>query len=124
MTTVGQAGDFKGSGQLAVAVAVADKELPGVQAFTDIHGEIADLLGEPCAGRMRGYARYLQSAGAMLDEDQNVDPPEQHRVHGEELTDDHPVTAARPSVMHGLARLNCLSRRGHPVQRAGRVGAR
>jgi len=44
-------------------------------------GQVAGSLGSPRPGRVRGHADQVCPAGAMLDRDQDVDPPEHDGVN-------------------------------------------
>jgi hypothetical protein len=48
--------------------------------------EVARLLGNPAAGRVRGAAGEVDAAGSELDEEEHVVAAERDRLDGEELT--------------------------------------
>ena len=50
-----------------------------------IHQEIPGLLGDPGAGRVSGHADQVHLPGGELDEEQHVDPLEEHGVDGEQV---------------------------------------
>jgi hypothetical protein len=71
------------SGEFAISVA---KQEPGPgRPLVEAHQHVSCLLGNPCAGRMRGDADDMDPAGGEFHEEQNVDPFEEHRVDGEEV---------------------------------------
>ena len=72
-------------------VAVVNEEPQHAEAAIQVHGEVAGLLHRPGPGRVRGYSGQVQPAGAVLDEDQHVQPPEQRRLHNQEVTGDDRV---------------------------------
>jgi hypothetical protein len=43
------------------------------------HGQIPGLLTHPRTGRVSGHPSDVQAPGAVLDEHQDIDPPEQRR---------------------------------------------
>jgi len=49
-----------------LAVAVADEELELAGAFTEVHEQVAGLLGGPCPGGVRGDAQDVHAAGLDL----------------------------------------------------------
>jgi hypothetical protein len=57
----------------------------------EVHQQVPGLLGDPGAGRMGGHPDDVDLAGGDLDEEQHVDPFEQHGVDGEEVAGQHRV---------------------------------
>jgi hypothetical protein len=43
------------------------------------------LLGDPCAGGLGGDTSEVDSSGVQLDEEQVIEPLQEHDVHGEEV---------------------------------------
>jgi len=71
-------------GELPGPVADQEPEAPG--AVSEIHQEIADLLGGPGAVRVRGDFENVHVAGADLDDESAIHAPERHgAVHVEEV---------------------------------------
>jgi hypothetical protein len=69
-----------------LAVTVADQE-PNGSGFVVERGEqVAGLLGDPGAGRVGGDASEVDASGVQLDEETDAQPPQEHGVHGEEIT--------------------------------------
>jgi hypothetical protein len=62
-------------------VSVPEQKFYGADAVGEVHHEVAGGLGGPRPGRMRAHPDQMYPAGAMLDRDQDVDPPEQDGVH-------------------------------------------
>ena len=52
--------------------------------------KVAGLLNGPLARRVRGDAAKMHPAGAMLDEHQDMQSPEEHGVHVQEIDCDDP----------------------------------
>ncbi len=50
-----------------------------------VHQEVAGCLGRPRAVRIRGDAGEMDAAGAVLDDDQDIEATEQHGVHVNEV---------------------------------------
>ena len=64
-----------------VRSAVADQELNVREPLAEAEGEVAGLLHGPLARRARGDPADVHPAGAMLDEHQDIQSPEEHGVH-------------------------------------------
>ena len=82
-------------------VAVADQELDVVERAGE--AEVARLLGDPAAVRVRGRACEVDAAGLQLDEEQHVVAAQQRGLDGEEVASDdarrlraQELTPARP----------------------------
>jgi hypothetical protein len=70
-------------GELTVAVPDQESDRRGVVVKG---GEkVAGLLGDPRAGGVGGDARQLHAPGLQLNEEQHVQPLQEHGVHGEEV---------------------------------------
>jgi hypothetical protein len=74
---------IEGPGELAVAV--ADQE-PEAGLLIKRAKEIPGLLGDPGAGGVGGDTSEVDSSGVQLDEEQHIQPLQEHGVHGEEVT--------------------------------------
>jgi hypothetical protein len=72
-----------------LGVAVADEEPQLVSAFVQVHEQIPGLLDHPRAVRVGGEAGEVDPSTGDLDEEQHVDPFEEHRVDREEITGQH-----------------------------------
>jgi hypothetical protein len=48
------------------------------------------LLGDPGAGGVGGDTSEVDSSGVQLDEEQHIQPLQEHGVHGEEVTGHDP----------------------------------
>jgi hypothetical protein len=68
-----------------LGVSIADQETQLVNPITEIHQQIASLLGHPRPGRVGRDARQVHPAGAQFEEEQDVEPLEEYRVNGEEV---------------------------------------
>jgi hypothetical protein len=70
--------------------AVADQETEVRCAVTEVHQEVADLLGGPRAVRVRGDPEDVHVAGTELDHEQAAQALKGHRaVHVEEIGGEH-----------------------------------
>jgi len=67
------------------AVAVADQESDGRRVAIKGGEKVAGLLGDLRAGGMSGDLRQLHAPGLQLNEEQHVQPLQEHGVHGEEV---------------------------------------
>src|SRR4051794_24298703 len=74
-------------------VPIADQETEPVGPLAEVHQQIPGLLRHPLPYRMRRDAEHMDPAGGDLDGEQNLQPPQQHGIHGEEI---HPQDAPRP----------------------------
>jgi len=57
----------------------------GVDRSLNATVPVAGILGGPRPGRVCAHLEQMRSAGAMLDCDQDLDPPEHDSVHGHEV---------------------------------------
>ena len=67
-------------------IPVADEELDGLGALTQVHKQISCLLGDPWPGRMCGSAHDVHGPAGVFDEEKDVDPFEEHGVDVEQIT--------------------------------------
>jgi hypothetical protein len=74
---------IEGPGELAVAVA---EQEPEAGLLIKRAKEIPGLLGDPGAGGVGGDAGEMHTPGVQLDEEQHIQPVQEHGVHGEEVT--------------------------------------
>jgi len=51
----------------------------------EVHQEVSGCLRGPCGVRLPGDAGQMNTAGAVLDDDQRVETTEQHGVHVDEV---------------------------------------
>jgi hypothetical protein len=68
-----------------LGVPVTDQELDGTDSILQSHGQVSRLLDDPSPGRMCGDSRDEDPAGVELNEEQHVEPLQQHRVDAEEV---------------------------------------
>jgi hypothetical protein len=73
----------EGSGELAVTV--VDQEPDGGGVLIERRDEVAGLLRDPGTGWVRGDAGEMHTPVVKLDEEQHVQPLQEHGVHGEEV---------------------------------------
>ena len=67
--------------------------------LTQTHHQVASLLGHPLPRRMRGHPEHVHPPRIDLDDEQHVEPAQQHRVNGE--------------VHQQVQRRDCCIRGGH-----------
>ncbi len=60
-------------------------ELEGADLIAQVHQQVAGLLGSPCTGGMGGDARQAHAPGVVLDEEQDIQAAQEHRVDVEEV---------------------------------------
>jgi len=70
--------------------AVADQELSGPEPLIEGEGEVTGLLHRPVTGGMCGDPAEVQPAGPVLDEHQDVQSSQQHRVHVQKVDREDP----------------------------------
>jgi len=63
----------------------SDQEPEAADAPANAHHQIADLLGGPRPGRVRGDAEQVHAPRADLHGNQNVETAQQHGVQMEEV---------------------------------------
>jgi len=61
-----------------------------LEPLVEADGQVAGLLHGPLAGRMGGDAAKMHPAGVVLDEHQDIQPFQQHRVHVQEVHREYP----------------------------------
>src|ERR1035441_4446001 len=69
----------------------------------EVHQEVACCLCGPRPVRVRGDAGQMNAAGAMLDDDQGVDAPKEHRVHVDEIDRDNAAGLRGQELLPGRA---------------------
>jgi hypothetical protein len=69
-------------------VSVADEEPQGLDSFTQVEQEVAGLLSYPFPGRVGGHPGQVHPPVGHLHDDKDVQAPQQHRLHGEEVAAD------------------------------------
>jgi hypothetical protein len=68
-----------------LAIPIPDQEPEGRCAVAEVHQEIARLLSNPGAARVRGDSEETHAAGGVLYEEQDIKSLEQQRVDAEEV---------------------------------------
>jgi Helix-turn-helix of DDE superfamily endonuclease len=71
------------SGELGVPV--TDQELEVVSAALEVHQEVAGLLSHPLTCGVGGDPGQVHAPGAVLDEEQDVQAPQEHGIDVEEI---------------------------------------
>jgi hypothetical protein len=87
-----------------VRPAVANQEPDVPEPLAEGEGEVAGLLHRPFAGGAGGDAAQMHPPGAMLDEHQDVETPQQHGVHVEEVDGEYPGSLGVDELPPGRAR--------------------
>ena len=64
---------------------VPDLELDWVNRVGEHHGAVAGLLDNPRSGRVSRDPHHVDPSGVELNEEQDVEPLQRHRVDGEEV---------------------------------------
>ena len=72
-----------------LAVAVADQETKRRSPLLERPGELACLLNNPVAGRVRGAAGHVDASAAEFDEEEHIQSLERDRLDGEEVDREH-----------------------------------
>jgi hypothetical protein len=78
----------EGAGELRVSI--ANKEAHSSAPLAQHEAQVAGLLGNPSPIRVGGHAGQVDPPGSQLDEEQHIQPPQPHRVDGEEVAGDDP----------------------------------
>ena len=100
-----------------LAVAIPDEEAEGVTIrFLQLPAELARLLGDPGGIRGRGAAREVQPPRAELDEDEDIQPLQEERVHGEEVAGEQLVAVLREEGAPRCAPAPGSGRQGMPPE--------
>ena len=68
-----------------LGVAVADEEPEATAGVVEVHEQVAGLLGQPGAGRVRGDAEDVYAAGGVLDDEERVEPVQGDGVEVEQV---------------------------------------
>ncbi len=86
--------DFLGPEDLVEAgcelgVTISDQELDRLRSLGELECEVPGLLDHPGAGRMGRDAGEVHPSGIEFDEEQDVQPSQQHGVDREEVAGQH-----------------------------------
>jgi hypothetical protein len=71
-------------------IPIANKEAHSLAPLAQHEAQVAGLLGNTSPIRVGGHAGHVDPPGPQLDEEQHIQPPQPHRVDGEEITGDDP----------------------------------
>jgi hypothetical protein len=80
----------EGAGELGVAV--PDEEAGGADPVSDIHEQVAGLLGCLCAAGVGGHAEDVHTPGSHFHDKQYVQALEEDRVHVQEIAGQQAVS--------------------------------
>src|SRR5438105_11126897 len=75
-------------GVAELRVAIVDEE-PERLLAAELHDEVARLLGDPAAVRVRAAGDVLDPPGRERDEEEDVDPLQEDRLDGQEVAGEH-----------------------------------
>ncbi len=81
-------GQDRVEGSAELCVSVTDEELDRVRLLGELQADVAGLLGHPVSGRLGGHAGDPVSPDVVVDEEEHVEPAEQHGVDAEEVAID------------------------------------
>ena len=87
-----------------LAGAVPDQEFDSSRARAGFHQEATGGLGCPCAVGVRADTGQVGVAGAVLDDDQRVDAPQEHGVHVDEIDRQDAAGLGGQELLPGRAR--------------------
>jgi hypothetical protein len=68
-----------------LAVSGVNKEVKGCLAFRKLPHHLLGLLGYPTGVRISGDTRQMHLTCPKFDEEQNIQPLQPERIHGEEI---------------------------------------
>jgi hypothetical protein len=74
-------------GELGIPIAKHEPE--PTAPLLKVHHQVSGLLGDPLPHRMRRNPQHMDPAGRDLDREQDVQPLQEERVHGEEVHGQH-----------------------------------
>jgi len=87
--------------------------------------QISCLLGHPHPCRLPCHAQYVDASGRQLDDEQHVQPPEEHRVDGEEVRSQHALGLGVEELSPGDCRpRRCRSNPSTSKDAPDRAGAK
>ncbi len=89
------------------------RNLGGGRALPEVHQDVAGCLRCPRAVRVGGDAGQVDATGAVLDDDQGVDAPQQHSVQVHEVGCEDAAGLRRQELLPGRA--GPAGRRTHPA---------
>ena len=91
-----------------LSVAIPDQKFDRVCTLGEFIGQVSGLLNDPDTSRIRRHTCHDDLSGVEFDEEQDIKPPEQNGVHGEEVTGQHrrdldlqELTPRRPGSVPG-----------------------
>jgi hypothetical protein len=80
-------------------------------AVAEINEEVACLLGDPGAARVRRDAEKVRAAGGVLDEEQDIQPLAQQRIDAEKVGGENALCSGGRELSPGGAIPACRARR-------------
>ena len=78
-----------------LGIAVPDQETEGADPVTEVHEQVAGLLGSPRAVRVSGHAEDVHVPGAHLHDEQHIKAPEEDRVDMKEIAGQQAISCVR-----------------------------
>ena len=85
-----------------LGVPVPHEEFEAVSVIVQVHQQVASLLGRPLPRRVGGDPGQVHAAGAVPDEEQDVQAAQEHRIDVEEVRRQDRLSLGRP-VRRGCA---------------------
>jgi|GEM_PF-6792596 len=64
---------------------IPEEELDRASLLGKLHAEVAGLMCHPVGDRLGGHTGDPHEARVVVDEDEHLQPPEKHRVDGQEV---------------------------------------
>ena len=68
-----------------LGVAIADQERDRSGSLGELMGQIPGLLDDPCSRWVSSDPGYVHLSGVEFDEELDVEPPQEHGIHREEV---------------------------------------
>ncbi len=99
---VGGEDGVEGAGELRIAI--ADEELDRRCLVGELHREVSSLLGDPVDDRRGGDSGDSYETAVVVDEDEHVEPTEEHRVDVEEVARDQTLGLCSEELRPGRSR--------------------
>src|SRR5215472_4201205 len=86
MTRTPVAVNTASNGAVNLASPVTDQELEAGGLITEVHQQVAGLLGHPRAGGVGGDARQVDAPGGVFDEEHGMRAAQEHGIDVEEAS--------------------------------------
>ena len=87
-----------------LGIPVPDEEAEGTDPPCEVHNQVAGVPGGPCTVRVGAHFEDVHPPGRYLHDEKHIQPPEEDRVHGEEVTRQQALGWARRNVRQEVSR--------------------